>query len=68
VLYTLEPRAPVPDIHPSWYPALAPASSIPYLFAWTQAQRIVMVTIALLADFLDCVVDYSAEKGHVLCL
>jgi phosphatidylglycerophosphate synthase len=52
-LYTIEPRAPVPDIHPSSYQALAPASSIPCLFAWTQAQRIVLVTIALLADFLD---------------
>ena len=53
VLSAIEKRVPLPDIHPSWYEVLALASSILYLFAWTQAQRIVLVTIALLADFLD---------------
>jgi phosphatidylglycerophosphate synthase len=53
VLSAIERRVPVPDIHPSWYEVLALVSSILYLFAWTQAQRIVLVSIALLADCLD---------------
>jgi phosphatidylglycerophosphate synthase len=53
VLSAIERRAPLPNIHPSWYEVLALASSILYLFAWTPGQRIVLVTIALLADFLD---------------
>jgi phosphatidylglycerophosphate synthase len=53
VLAAIEKRTPLPDIHPSWYGVLALASSILYLYAGTQAQRIVLVTIALLADFLD---------------
>ena len=53
VLSAIEKRVPLPDIHPSWYEVLALAASILYLFAWTPAQRIVLVTIALLADFLD---------------
>jgi phosphatidylglycerophosphate synthase len=53
VLSAIERRTPLPDIHPSCYGVLALASSILYLYAWTPAQRIVLVTIALLADFLD---------------
>jgi phosphatidylglycerophosphate synthase len=53
VLSAIERRVPLPDIHPSWYEVLALASSILYLFAWTPVQRIVLVTIALLADCLD---------------
>jgi phosphatidylglycerophosphate synthase len=53
VLSAIENRVPLPDIHPSWYEVLALASSILYLFAWTPAQRIALVTIALLADCLD---------------
>jgi phosphatidylglycerophosphate synthase len=53
VLSVLEKQVPLPNINPAYYHTLALVLSILYLYAHTPAQKIVIVGIVLVADWLD---------------
>jgi phosphatidylglycerophosphate synthase len=44
---------PLPNVNPSYYHALAILLSVLYLYAFAPAQRITIIGIVLLADWLD---------------
>jgi len=63
VLSALEKRMPLPNIHPSYYHTLALLLSILYLYAQLPAQKIVLVCIVLLTDWLDGATARRYKRG-----
>ena len=53
VLSALEKRVPLPNINPAWYHTLGLALSVLYLYAATPAQKIAILVVVLVADWLD---------------
>jgi phosphatidylglycerophosphate synthase len=53
VLSVLEKRVPLPNINPAYYHTLALGLSILYLYAYMPAQKIAIVGIVLVTDWLD---------------
>ena len=63
VLSALEKRVPLPNINPSYYHALALLLSILYLYARLPSQKIVLVCIVLLTDWLDGATARRYNRG-----
>lgn len=61
VLSALERRVALPNINPAYYHVLGLGLSVLYLYALTPAQKIWLVTIILIADWLD---GATARRHH----
>ena len=53
VLSAIEQRIPLPNINPAYYHTLGLVLSVLYLYARTPAQKVAIIAIVLVADWLD---------------
>jgi phosphatidylglycerophosphate synthase len=63
LLSSLEKRVALPNVNPSYYHVLALGLSVLYLYALTPAQKIWLIAVILIADWLDGATARRHKRG-----